>query len=276
MSYGAKLEKDAMHVLKETSRTFYIPITLLKRELRLTVGSAYLCMRAIDEIEDHETMDAEIKESLLKKTQELLLADGPFDQTAFLGAIEPYQLELPEVTIRLADWLKVCPDGIVKKVKSATAEMAGGMAEWVNKDWVIKTKEDLDNYTYYVAGLVGVMLSDIWKWYDGTETDHDLAIGFGRGLQAVNILRNQHEDYAERGVRFIPDGWTRADVFEYAHENLRLGDEYLKDIKTRTITLFCKIPLELAKRTLKTMEDGNEKMTRQEVEEVVAEIEKEE
>lgn len=272
MRYGANLEKDAMHVLKETSRTFYIPITLLKRELRLTVGSAYLCMRAIDEIEDHETIASDAKEKLLRKTQQLLQSSDEFDRTAYLRMIESYQEQLPEVTVRLADWINVCPKTIVSKVTEATAEMAGGMADWVKKDWVIKTKQDLDNYTYYVAGLVGVMLSEIWKWYDGTETDHDLAIGFGRGLQAVNILRNQHEDYAERGVRFIPEGWTRDDVFGYAHENLRLGEQYLHDIKTRTITLFCKIPLALAKRTLKAMEDGKEKMTRQEVEEVVAEV----
>ncbi|MFD2131394.1 squalene/phytoene synthase family protein [Pseudogracilibacillus auburnensis] len=275
MRNEAKLEKDAMHVLKETSRTFYIPITLLKRELRLTVGSAYLCMRAIDEIEDHETMEAKVKEHLLRETKVLLLAEGEFDETAYQSLITPYKEDLPEVTIRLGDWINVCPTGIVRKVKEATAEMAGGMADWVKKDWVIQTKEDLDDYTYYVAGLVGVMLSDIWKWYDGTETDHDLAIGFGRGLQAVNILRNQHEDFAERGVRFIPEGWTRDDVFAYAHENLRLGDLYLQDIKTRTITLFCKIPLALAKRTLKAMEDGKKKMSRQEVEEVVAEVKNE-
>jgi len=275
LSYGANLEKEAMHVLKDTSRTFYIPITLLKRELRLTVGSAYLCMRAIDEIEDHETMDANVKETLLRKTKDLLLANGDFDCSTYLSSIEPYRADLPEVTVRLGDWLKICPEGIVNKVKEATAEMAGGMADWVKKDWVIKTKADLDNYTYYVAGLVGVMLSDIWKWYDGTETDHDLAIGFGRGLQAVNILRNQHVDFAERGVRFIPEGWTRDDVFDYARENLRLADLYIKDIHTRTITLFCKIPLALAKRTLKSMEDGKEKMTRQEVEEVVAEVKEE-
>lgn len=275
MTNDVKLEKEAMHVLKETSRTFYIPITLLKRELRLTVGSAYLCMRAIDEIEDHETIDPQVKEKLLRETQQLLLADSVFDKTAYLNLVAPYEADLPEVTMRLADWLAVCPSGIIGKVREATAEMAGGMADWVKKDWVIHTKEDLDNYTYYVAGLVGVMLSDIWKWYDGTETDHELAIGFGRGLQAVNILRNQHEDYAERGVRFIPDGWTRADVFEYANENLLLGEEYLKAIKTRTITLFCKIPLALAKRTLKAMEDGKDKMSRQEVEEVVAEIKNE-
>lgn len=269
-----KLEKDAMQVLKETSRTFYIPITLLKRELRLTVGSAYLCMRAIDEIEDHETMDSQIKERLLRNIKELLLQNR-FDSEAYKLLIRPHEHILPEVSIRLGDWLAICPEGILKEVKEATAEMAAGMADWVKKDWVIQTKEDLDNYTYYVAGLVGVMLSRIWKWYDGTETSHEKAIGFGRGLQAVNILRNQHEDFAERGVRFIPEGWAREDVFAYANENLRLGEAYLEDIKTRNILLFCKIPLALAKRTLKAMESGKEKMTRQEVEEVVAEVKRE-
>src|SRR5690625_974392 len=258
-----------MRVLKETSRTFYIPITLLNKQLRLTVGSAYLCMRAIDEIEDHETMNKEIKAHLLRETKQLLERANTFDREAYATLLTPYRTFLPEVTIRLADWIDVCPGGIERKVRESTAEMAGGMADWVEKDFVIHSKDDLDNYTYYVAGLVGVMLSDIWKWYDGTETDYELAIGFGRGLQAVNILRNQHEDYAERGVRFIPDGWTRDDVFAYARDNLTLADRYMEDIATRSITLFCKIPLALAKRTLKAMEDGKEKMSRVEVEEVV-------
>lgn len=267
-----KLEKEAMKVLKETSRTFYIPITLLKKELRLTVGSAYLCMRAIDEIEDHETMDPLIKENLLRETAILLETAGTFNQAAYENLLKPYETDLPEVTLRLADWITVCPDGIEEKVRASTAEMAVGMADWVKRDFYVETKEDLDSYTYYVAGLVGVMLSDIWHWYDGTETSKEKAIGFGRGLQAVNILRNQDEDYAERGVRFIPKGWTRADVFDYARTNLNLADEYIADIKTRNIVLFCKIPLALAKRTLKAMEDGKEKMSRNEVEEVVAQI----
>lgn len=271
-----KLEKEAMKVLKETSRTFYIPITLLKRELKLTVGSAYLCMRAIDEIEDHEEMDANIKASLLRQTRDLLVKDEEFDKYTYEQLVSPYEAELPEVTLRLGDWIEICPSGIEKSVRNYTAEMASGMADWVEKDWEIHTKEDLDDYTYYVAGLVGVMLSDIWKWYDNTETDYDLAIGFGRGLQAVNILRNQHEDYAERGVRFIPDNWTRDDVFAYANDNLAKADAYLKDIKTRNIRLFCKIPLGLAKSTLNTMLKGHEKMTRDEVETLVEKIKEEE
>ena len=52
---------DAMRVLKNTSRTFYIPITFLNKELKHAVGVAYLAMRAIDEIEDHENISVEDK-----------------------------------------------------------------------------------------------------------------------------------------------------------------------------------------------------------------------
>src|SRR5699024_12569682 len=93
---------------------------------------------------------------------------------------------------------------------------------------------------------------------------YDLAIGCRRGLQAFNILRNQHEEYAERGVRCIPDNWTRDDVFAYANDNLAKADAYLKDIKTRNIRLSSKIPLGLAKSTLNTMLKGHEKITRDE------------
>lgn len=270
----AKLQKEAMHILKLTSRTFYIPIKLLKPTLRKTVGAAYLCMRAIDEIEDHETMPSEIKTRLLRLTSGLLKSDSSFDREAYEALLEPYHEELPEVTLRLADWIEICPEEITFKVMESTSIMAEGMAKWVEKDFFVKTKEELDEYTYYVAGLVGVMLSDIWKWYDGTETDYDLAIGYGRGLQAVNMLRNQEED-AERGVHFIPDGWTRDDLFDYARGNLAKADEYVKDINTKNIILFCQIPLALAKKTLSAMESGKEKMTRPEVEATVDEILKE-
>lgn len=265
------LEKEAMHMLKLTSRTFYIPISLLKSTLRETVCSAYLCMRAIDEIEDHESIGAETKEHLLRATSALL--SGDFSEKAYRELIQPYEPLLPEVTIRLGDWLKVCPGDIVDKVKESTSIMASGMADWVKKDWFIQTKDDLNDYTYYVAGLVGVMLSDIWHWYDkNTVTDRELAIGYGRGLQAVNILRNQQEDYSERGVNFFPEGWSREDMFQFAQMNLDKADEYMKDIHHKNIRLFCKIPLALAKKTLATMQSGNKKMSRAEVEKVVAEI----
>ena len=148
------------------------------------------------------------------------------------------------------------------------------MAKWVGKNWQVKTKEDLDEYTYYVAGLVGVMLSDLWKWSADIDTDRDLAIAYGRGLQAVNILRNKDED-SERGVQFFPEGWTRADMFEYAESNLAQADEYIKSIDSKSILLFCKLPLALAHKTLKALKSGKEKMTRSEVEQTVEEVQAE-
>jgi len=266
-----QLYKEAMKMLKETSRTFYIPITLLGSTLRKTVGSAYLCMRAIDEIEDHPSLDKKHKVNLLRQTSDMLY-EKTFDEKRYSTMIEPFKDILPEVSVRLGDWLCVCPTDIVNKVMESTGKMAKGMAKWVERDFQVRTKEDLDEYTYYVAGLVGEMLSDIWHWHDGTKTDHVLAVGYGRGLQAVNILRNEEEDYEERGVNFVPDNWGRPELFAYARENLQLADEYIKDISNKKILLFCKIPLALAKRTLATMEKGQEKMTRQEVEETVREI----
>lgn len=270
MSKEKQLQKDTMRVLKDTSRTFYIPISLLNHTLKMTVGSAYLCMRAIDEIEDHPSLEPEIKQELLYSISELLNGIS-FDESAYEELLRPYAADFPEVTLRMSDWLSVCPEGIVDKVKESTSIMAKGMAKWVKNDFVIQTKEDLDDYTYYVAGLVGVMLSDIWRWYDNTITDYELAIGYGRGLQAVNMLRNQDED-AERGVRFLPEGWTREDLFHYAEENLKMADQYIKSIKTKKILVFCKIPSSLAKKTLHVMKNGEDKMSRKDVESTVDEI----
>ncbi|MDQ0429583.1 farnesyl-diphosphate farnesyltransferase [Planomicrobium stackebrandtii] len=273
MSKVSNLQKESLVMLKETSRTFFIPISFLEPTLKKTVGSAYLCMRAIDEIEDHPELDDQVKITLLSSIQQMLATE--FDEARYLELVTPYEQFLPPVTMRLADWISVCPEDIKGKVMESTAIMAGGMSKWVEKDWVIKTKEDLDEYTYYVAGLVGTMLSDIWHWYDGTETDPDHAIAFGRGLQAVNMLRNYDEDF-ERGVTFVPEGWTREDMFNYAKDNLAKADLYVKPIKNKRILMFCKVPLALAHSTLKALKSGKEKMSRQEVEGIVEQLKQEE
>ncbi|KIL44293.1 squalene/phytoene synthase family protein [Jeotgalibacillus soli] len=263
------IHSEAMDMLMETSRTFFIPISYLETGLKETIASAYLCMRAIDEIEDHVEVEPEIKSALLKSVSELLRK--PFDNNAYLSLIQPYKDILPPVTQRLDEWISLCPSEIVEKVKEKTAIMADGMAEWVTKEWEIKSKQDLDEYTYYVAGLVGVMLSDIWEWYDNIDSDKDLAVSFGRGLQLVNILRNRQEDL-ERGVDFFPNGWTMDDMFAYAKENLASAHKYIEDINNSTVVAFCSIPLALADSTIDALEKGREKISRAEVTELVSQV----
>lgn len=269
MSEASNLHKSARNMLKETSRTFFIPISYLPSGLREAVTSAYLCMRAIDEIEDHPQLQLESKHNLLHAIS--LLLKKPFNNEELMTLYHPYHTLLPEVTLRLGDWISLCPPTIVENISNATSTMAKGMADWVLKEWRIQNEEDLNEYTFYVAGLVGVMLSDIWKWYDDVETDKDLAIAFGRGLQSINILRNHAEDL-ERGVDFFPDGWELEDMYRYARRNLALGDVYMEDIKPGPILNFCKIPIALAHGTLDALTEGKEKMSRAAVIKIVSQV----
>lgn len=268
-----KYPKDAMRVLKETSRTFYIPITFLKADLKYSVASAYLVLRAIDEIADHESIQNTTKFDLLMQLSELF--KRPFTQEEYCDIIAPVKEQLPEVSIRLVDWIQACPEGSRSLMMETASEMAFGMAKWAKENWQVHTKEDLDDYTYYVAGCVGVYLSKLWNWSYGQETNEELAIEFGRGLQIVNILRNQKEDKEERSVSFVPDDWSRDQLFAYADENLAQADAYIETLNEKSTILFCRLPLAFAHKSLAAMKKGEKKMSRAEVEQTVKEVQKE-
>lgn len=259
------LRRDALEVLKETSRTFYIPISGLPPGLQEAVASAYLCMRAIDEIEDHPVLDNPTKAKLLRTISLTLQAavDG-FAIDAFTVGLSTHQHPLPEVTIRIREWALLAPESIAPRIWDATAAMADRMAYWVESNWKIHTESDLDRYTFSVAGAVGLLLSDLWAWYDGTQTNRAQALGFGRGLQAVNILRNHTEDVA-RGVEFFPEGWSAADMQAYARRNLTLADAYTNALPAGPALGFCQIPLTLAHGTLDALAHGKDKLSRSDV-----------
>jgi farnesyl-diphosphate farnesyltransferase len=259
------LRRDALEILKETSRTFYIPIVQLPTGLQEAVASAYLCMRAIDEIEDHSELDNSTKAKLLHSISQTLQAgvDG-FAVDAFTAGFSPYQSVLPEVTLRVREWAILAPETIAARIWDATAAMADRMAYWAECNWQIHTEADLDRYTFGVAGAVGLILSDLWAWYDGTQTNRTEAIGFGRGLQAVNILRNHSEDRL-RGVEFFPTGWTADQMQVYARRNLTLADAYTNALPIGPALSFCRIPLTLAHGTLEALANGKEKLSRSDV-----------
>ncbi|WP_096199724.1 squalene/phytoene synthase family protein [Bacillus sp. FJAT-45350] len=270
MSEQMELHNTAMEMLKETSRTFYIPITFLPDQLKEAVASAYLAMRAIDEIEDHPEIVKEEKAALLRSVAATLSSQTR--QADLETLFKPYSAKLPDVSLQLEEWISFCPEEITPQVIESTTEMAEGMAKWVERDFSVTSKEDLDEYTYYVAGLVGTLLSKLWEWYDNTKTDNELAIAFGRGLQAVNIIRNRTEDLERGGVDFFPEGWELEDMFRYARSNLNKGQLYLEELRSGPILYFCKIPLALAIGTLDAIEKGHEKLSRDDVFQIVNKV----
>ncbi|MEN9870298.1 MAG: hypothetical protein RLZZ171_1286 [Cyanobacteriota bacterium] len=256
----------ALETLKQTSRTFYIPIARLPEKLQDAVASAYLCMRAIDEIEDTPDLDNQTKALLLRSISLRLQEITDLDSYARIGAdLGEYNAVLPDVSLSIGEWASLAPKTIAPRICDATAAMADRMAYWAEQNWTITNEADLDRYTFSVAGAVGLLLSDLWSWYDGTITDRSQAIAFGRGLQAVNIVRNQEEDI-QRGVSFIPDDWTNQDVQNYARQQLKQASLYIESLPKGSPALsFCQIPYILARGTLDAIAIGKSKLSRHDV-----------
>ena len=189
--YQSSYRQGALDILKETSRTFFIPISRLPGGLLEAVASAYLCMRAIDEVEDHPTLNPDMKVKLLQEISHSLQAAGNGSRWENLDKkLHSFVGEIPEVTLRLAEWVQLAPETIAPRIWDTTGAMADRMAGWVESEWEINTKSDLDRYTFCVASAVGLMLSDLWSWYDGTKTDRLKAADrqFGK---TVEILKGR-------------------------------------------------------------------------------------
>jgi len=266
---------DAMRVLEETSRTFYLPIVRLPKGLQEAVASGYLCLRAIDEVEDHPDLDGSLKARILQGMGLLLQAQTSVEDFAFQtfdSFFNSIDIDLPEVTTRVAEWACFAPKFIAPRVWEATAAMADRMALWALNGFKVIDKYDLDRYTYGVAGSVGLLLCDIWGWFEKVQIHRSHGIQFGRGLQLVNIIRNREEDL-KRGVDFYPEDWTEQQMFCYARENLDGFDEYTRSLPKTTFTKFVSIPRALAYATLDAMASGREKLSRTEVVEIVLKTE---
>lgn len=116
--------RDPWEILKQTSRTFYIPINSLPKELRKAVTSAYLCMRAIDDIEDSDLLDSKTKIQLLRSISLNLQSQHYSNaQDLFSEDLAYYSHNLPEVSLRIKEWSLLAPQAIAPRIWDATAAM---------------------------------------------------------------------------------------------------------------------------------------------------------
>ncbi len=262
------LSELAFDQLRQTSRTFVLPIMALPEPLQAAVGAAYLAFRAIDEIEDHPNLPASAKSELLRQIGLIGQSSGDVSSEQLTTLLD--RDDLPLVTRELPRWLDEVPGEIRTRVADAVATMADRMAHWVEVDFRIESKDDLDRYTFAVAGGVGLLLAELWDWHAGEKTDRHLAVQFGRGLQSVNIVLNVDDD-ATRGCSFTPTGWEQADLIRYAERCLGDAEEYTRRIQHPAIKRFCQLPLSLATASLQVAAAENRKLTRSEVEAIYSE-----
>jgi farnesyl-diphosphate farnesyltransferase len=139
----------------------------------------------------------------------------------------------------------------------------------------LDTLQDLRDYCYVVAGIVGEMLTELFiVGHAPLAADADAlrgrAAAFGEGLQLVNILKDASADGVE-GRRYLPKGVDLATVFELARTDLDRAAEYttlLHDAAApRGMIAFNALPVQLARATLDRVEQrgSGAKLTRPEV-----------
>jgi farnesyl-diphosphate farnesyltransferase len=281
-------------LLLKTSRTFALSIPQLPEPTRTAIGLAYLLFRIADTFEDAELWTREDRVEALDQFAALLRSPSekafkkimarwsdnpPCDNESYMELLN----DLPHVV----DEMKSLSRKTRKVLQHHLLRTTCGMAEYVKKGEAdgslhLRDLDDLRNYCYVVAGIVGELITEVFLLHDpGLKKVSDVlnehTRSFGEGLQLVNIIRDAKDD-AKDGRVYLPPDVDIANVFEIARDSLYSAEKYVlalqKGDAPRGFVAFCALPVLLAFATLKRVEEvgAGAKITRDEVKEIVAKM----
>ncbi len=283
--------------LKNVSRTFFLSIKFLPKKFRGIVGYSYILCRFLDIIEDNEDMDLKTKQDTLEIIKDIIDGEKKYeDYIDYFNNIEK-EFDFNDSEIKLLHNSKIIflffddfQDPLKIMIRKWVGDMAYGMNLYAFENNTelnrLDKLKDLDLYTYYVAGTVGGLLTDIYSIdIKNFKLNRDkiipLAINFGKGLQLVNIVKDSRADFKENRC-YIPnelflnydsdiskffkvDGSYLEENQEIYHYLINNAEEYLYDavkfikfIPWRHVRLrfACWLPLLLANETLNSLKDN--------------------
>ena len=212
-------------LLRHVSRLFYTTLVVVPADVRDQVSLAYLFARAADTIADTELIDRPRRLDFLCQLKGQFISDQiSWAQIREIQrAMGPLQRDSSERVLleRLEDCFKLfqefSPDDrrcVQRLMTTLTQGMEMDLSVFPGtsvKDLVaLKTIDDLDRYTYYVAGCVGEFWTDLMcahrralaSW--NVREMSDVGVRFGKGLQLTNIVKDIAHDL-QRGRCYIPE-----------------------------------------------------------------------
>ena len=237
---GRAAWKYAEEILLLVSRTFALNINILKGKLHKSILLAYLYLRIADTVEDDPDMKASEKEIVLGKFAEIFktseLPDdlvSEFERSlpeSWRKSEHPY-MDLCLHTHVVVPLLREMPETYAAPVRTVTIEMCHGMAKFalrqeaaLGSGWfTLESVADLDEYCYYVAGIVGKLLTNLFAADTCLISDarraemQKLDVSFGLALQVANIVKDCVEDSGRR-VCFVPEEICRRHGFAHSYE----------------------------------------------------------
>ena len=274
-------------ILPHVSRTFALTIPQLPPALCTPVTNAYLLCRIADTIEDEPALSAPETLAYLNRFSALLGGGGepgPLAEDLVSRLSERTLATERDLIANMARVLQVTASlGKAQKdaIQRCVELMCYGMPRFQFNASLrgLARASDLDDYCYYVAGVVGEMLTDLFCDYSVDIAGrrpalNALAASFAQGLQMTNILKDVWEDRS-RGACLLPqEVFTRhgvdlntlasqsqdkgfsagiSELVGVAHAHLRNALDYtlLIPAKERGIRRFCLWAIGLAVLTLR-------------------------
>ena len=203
-------------ILQAVSRTYALTIPALPDRLRPVVGNAYLLCRITDTIEDEPGVSPAEKEVFWERLTGVV--GGREDAASFgrdlAAALTPATPEAERELARGASRILRVTAGLRAPQRAAIERcvrvMSRGMAEFQREPGAVGLKDlgQLDRYCYFVAGVVGEMLVDLFCDYSSEIEARRkeltaLAVSHAQGLQMANILKDVWDDW-ENGACWLP------------------------------------------------------------------------
>lgn len=266
---NALTDKDFCYeALKKVSRSFAVVIQQLPSELQDPVCLFYLILRGLDTIEDDMSIPENEKKELLQSFASKL-NDKPFNYEN-IGDTDDYR-DLMLHFDKVCKQYQRLDESYQTVITEITDKMAAGMNEYASKNVV--SYEDWNDYCHYVAGLVGIGLSQLFI-ASGLENsnklkDENLSNEMGLFLQKTNIIRDFAEDLHQSRIFWPEEAWKKrveklGDLQKYPGKGLNVLNElvenalehipqclsYLKEIRNEQVFRFCAIPQLMAIATL--------------------------
>ncbi len=285
-------------LLEATSRSFYPTLKYLPKKTRGQIGQLYLLARVADTIADSKHGKTEVLLDILKQYNNV--AQGKSSELPDFSEIAAIQEDdneaellrnVGDVVAGLSDYddvdkglilecLDIIVEGQILDLQRFGVAKEGGTITSLNSE------EELDDYTYRVAGAVGVFWSKMSLTHlmklpaDKEEEFLQKGIRFGKSLQMINILRDIPEDL-RFGRCYLPGvslaeydlkpedlmDSTNIDKFrplydkylDLTNEHLDAAVDYIRMLPDKQFRLkaSCMLPVLIGQRTVTLLREGN-------------------
>ena len=203
-------------MLQKVSQTYAMTIPLLPVHLQDVVSNGYLLCRITDSVEDDRDMALDDKKYFFEQFSAIVAGELPAepfgsDLASKLGPTIP---EIERVLVSNTERVIRVTSSFNSRQRKALARcistMSKGMIEFQHYQGVrgLNDLPHLDRYCYFVAGVVGEMLAELFCNYS-SEIDkrrselRTWSIVCGKGVQLTNIIKDIWDDRRE-GMCWLP------------------------------------------------------------------------